>query len=107
MDPAPSAQSAPVSTGSPLFALARNLDARLRQRATTRRRNYALDAFDLAESKRLELFRLLGYSSITAYAHAVNGFGSSKTSDLIRIAEATAQLPMSMAYRPVDRCVSG
>jgi hypothetical protein len=94
MDPVPSAQPAPVSQGSPLFALARDIDARLRQRATTRRRNYALDALDLAKCKRLELFRLLGYSSITAYAYSVNGFGSSKTSDLIRIAEATEQLPM-------------
>jgi hypothetical protein len=76
-----------------LFALACEIDTRLRQRATTRRRNYALDAFDLAECKRLELFRHLGYSSITAYAHAVNGFGSSKTSDLIRIAEAAERLP--------------
>jgi hypothetical protein len=76
-----------------LVALACEIDTRLRQRATTRRRNYALDAFDLAECKRLELFRHLGYSSITAYAHAVNGFGSSKTSDLIRIAEAAERLP--------------
>jgi hypothetical protein len=93
VDPAPSAQAASVSQGSPLFALARDIDTRLRQRSTTRRRNYALDAFDLAKCKRLELFRLLGYSSITAYAYAVNGFGSSKTSALIKIAEACEELP--------------
>jgi hypothetical protein len=89
MDTVPSAQS----PSSPLFDLAREIDARLRGRATARRRNYALDALDLAECKRLELFRLLGYSSVTAYARAVNGFGASKTSDLIRIAEATDALP--------------
>jgi len=93
MAPVPSAQLAHSSQDSPLLAQARDLDARLRQRATTRRRNFALDAFDLAECKRLELFRLLGYSSLTAYAFAVNGFGSSKTSDLVRIAEAAQELP--------------
>ena len=90
MDPTSSAQPASVSQGSPLFDLARDIDARLRQRSVTRRRNFALDAFDLAECKRLELFRLLGYSSITTYAHSVNGFGSSKTSSLIQIAQADA-----------------
>lgn len=94
MDPTPSAQAAPVYQDSPLFNLARAVDARLRQRSVTRRRNFALDAFDLAERKRLELFRLLGYSSITTYAHSVNGFGSSKTSSLIRVAQACEQLPV-------------
>lgn len=94
MDPTPLAQSASGQQGSPLFSLARKLDTRLRQRSVTRRRNFALDAFDLAECKRLELFRLLGFSSVTAYAHSVNGFGSSKTSSLIRIAEASEQLPL-------------
>lgn len=97
MDTLAPAPRAATSQDSPLFRLARDLDARLRQRAVTRRRNFALDAFDLAECKRLELFRLLGYSSLTAYARAVNGFGSSKTSDLVRIAEACAELPRTRA----------
>ena len=83
---------APLSRDSRL-ALARKIDARLRGRRRGRRRSYALDAFDLAECKRLGLFRLLGYSSVTAYARDVNGFGSSKTSSLIRIAEACQRLP--------------
>lgn len=87
------AQAAPVSLGSPLFARAREIDARLRSRNTTRNRTYAEDAFDLLECRRLELFRLLGYSSVTAYAYSVNGFGSSKTSALIQIAEACEVLP--------------
>jgi len=97
MDTAPSTQPPPPPPpppqGSPLFDLAREIDARLRARATTRRRTYALDALDLAECKRLDLHRLLGYSSITVYARAVNGFGASKTSDLLRIAEKTENLP--------------
>jgi hypothetical protein len=93
MSTVPSALPASSPHTSPLFDLARQIDARLRTRATSRRRSYALDALDLAECKRLDLHRLLGYSSITAYARAVNGFGASKTSDLLRIAEKSERLP--------------
>ncbi len=98
MDSVPSAQLAPPSQDSPLLAEARDLDARLRQRATTRKRNCALDAFDLARCKRLELFRLLGYASITAYAYSVNGFGSSKTSEDKNLGPTTAHW-VSSAWR--------
>lgn len=82
-----------VVEDSPLFAQAYEIDARLRGRALRRGQSVAEDAFDLATCKKLGLYRLLGYSSITRYAYAVNGYGSSKTSDLIKIAEACAELP--------------
>ena len=61
-----------------LFRLAREIDTRMRQRSRTRRRNYALDAFDLWECKRLGLHRMLDRHHLVAWSA-----GAMVLSDLI------------------------
>ncbi|HBP19258.1 MAG TPA: hypothetical protein DEA08_15900, partial [Planctomycetes bacterium] len=84
---------------SGLTQRAREVDGDLRR---CRRRQRALDARIatlLAEMERAQLWRALGYSSLSRYAFEVLGYSSSKTSDLVRIGRRVDLEKLQDAFR--------
>jgi hypothetical protein len=83
----------PKTAKSPLYARAHELDQQVRRLGLRRRRDKAALAMALLEIKEKDLFRLLGYRSMTAYGRTVEGLGASCTSELLKIAQGCRQLP--------------
>lgn len=93
----PSADVAPSAHRSLLLDRARSVSAELHSLFEARRQNLAAIAHSLAVLKREELFSLLGYASVFAYAWDQHRMGKSKASELIAISNASDRLPRMRA----------
>lgn len=87
----------PPNTGSEISPAIRDLLARLDLLFCVQRKNDALIAHALAEAKRLDLHKALGYSTFWAFARERYQCGKSKTSELIAISLGCERLPKTRA----------